>query len=325
MIISNKCIVLLSILFIKSFANTESSKCLILLNNNIQESNKPLIISNDQSYHLAFGSKVDELKNVVVGYSIDVKCNLNSTSRSFYNYDIKYLPIEINLMNCSKDLSFRNIALFNNGSIDFFMFETMLFKSNITDLFVSITMNRRFGNGCTGSLFFTKNTSFSIRFVNNLNDLWHLIKNNFFCFFLLILLIITLTLLTIMTVSHLREVLIFEKKQIQINVPSIKFTKTSKNIRFDSLSHLTENNNPSIVENLDSTMPSNEQVLNEQITNEQPNTTTTTTTVTKLDESVQADYFNQFQVLREQFNSKTDSNRDSARNLGSRKNQAFQQ
>ncbi len=89
------------------------------------------------------------------------------------------------------------------------------------------------------------------------------------------------------------------------------------------MSHLTENNNPSIVENLDSTMPTNEQVLNEQITNEQPNTTTST--VTKLDESVQADYFNQFHVLREQFNSKTDSNRDSARNLGSRKNQAFQQ
>ena len=91
-----------------------------------------------------------------------------------------------------------------------------------------------------------------------------------------------------------------EKRPIKINLPSIKFIKTNKNVRFDSMSHLTENNNPSIAENLDVAE------IKTTIVDE-PNHEV-------VDESTQADIYNQFQTLREQFNStKADLNRISNR------------
>jgi hypothetical protein len=303
LIISN----LLCIVFLLVFStnvNGTSTKCLILVNDKIHESNKTLLISDNQNYHLAFGSLVDKPKNAVVGYSIDVKCSLNSSSISNFYYDIKNLPIEINVLNCSKELTFRNIALFNNGSIDFFLFETRLLKSNITDLYVNITINRRYGNGCTGNLYFSKNISFKIQFLDRIDQIWTEIKSNYLCFLIMILLIVTLIILTVLSVSQISKYFVCETKPIQINLPSIKFTKTSKNVRFDSLSHLTETNNPSIAENLDAVAVAE-------------------STETKVaDESTQADMYNQFQTIRDQFNlKKSDQGRISDRS--SQKNHGF--
>ena len=297
---------IISIVFLLIFSakvNGTNTKCLILVNDKIHVSNKTLLISDDQNYRMAFGSLVDKPKNAVVGYSIDVKCNLNSSSMSSFNYDIKNLPIEINVLNCSKELTFRNIALFNNGSIDFFLFETRLLKSNITDLYVNITINRRYGNGCTGNLYFAKNISFKTRFLEKLDDIWIAIRSNYMCFLILLLLIVTLIILTVFSVSLISKYFVCEKNPIQINLPSIKFIKASKNVRFDSLSHLTENNNPSIAENLDA-------AVSEPIE-------------TKVaDESTQADIYNQFQTIREQFNSmKSDQSRIS--DGSSKKNHGF--
>lgn len=281
-----------------SYSNAQST-CLVLVNNKLHDANKNLVL-NDQNYHLAFGSTADRITNTIVGYSIDVNCNLNNTFKSHFYYDIKYLPIEINVLNCSKDLSFKNIALFNNGSIDFFILETKLSQSNITDLNVNLTINRRYGNGCTSSLYFTKNMSLNDHIIGRLQDLWQSIKTNYLCFLILVILAVTLLILTILSVSHISKYIICEKKHIEINVPTIRFIKSSKNVKFDSLSHLTENNNPSIAENLEPNQP--------EISND-----------SKVDESVQADLYNQFHIIREQFNSK-DPNRDS-----SKRNAAFQQ
>lgn len=281
---------LIFLILLKTIYSSEPS-CLVLVNNRIHDSNKTLLITNDQVYHLAFGSFNKDNKNIIVGYSIDVRCNLNSTYKSHYYYDIKYLPIEINVLNCSQDLTFKNIALYNNGTIDFFLFEARLLKSNISDLNVNLTINRRYGNGCSASLYFTKNLSFKDQILYKLSDIWLSIRSNYICFLIMVLLVATLTILTILTVTHIGKYFKCEKKQIQINVPSIKFIKTSKNIKFDSLSHLTETNNPSIVETLD--------------TNE-------TLQVSRVqDESTQADVYN---AIREQFNTNS-----------SKRNAAFQQ
>lgn len=107
--------VLIAIMVVISTATASSSssssqqplqQCEVTINKRLYRADKRLY--THKQYEITFGLPFDE-SNPPIMYSIDADCRNLSKLRAAFSFDIKNMPVEVNLVNCSNRMNFINV------------------------------------------------------------------------------------------------------------------------------------------------------------------------------------------------------------------------
>ena len=105
--------VLIAIIVVISTATASSSssqqplqQCEVTINKRLYRADKRLY--THKQYEITFGLPFDE-SNPPIMYSIDADCRNLSKLRAAFSFDIKNMPVEVNLVNCSNRMNFINV------------------------------------------------------------------------------------------------------------------------------------------------------------------------------------------------------------------------
>ena len=282
--------------------NTKS--CQFYINDTLY--NQKSILGLSDEHRIGLISTPSLPKSPVLAYSIDLKCqSTNVSSNLHFSFEIKSIPIEINMINCSKNLFLKNFNVFNNLTFEIFWFETQ-FKSinyKMSNLEMRLSLNKRLGNGCYDDLIFVYTLDSSKSTLELIKQYWDSLITNPISLLLLSVLLFVLLLIIVNFICKIRRRFTCTQKHLKLSVPFVAYKAKPKNIIFDSIDCGVDNN-INITDNLDAQLDDNHlkrqnvNIIHEDIEE-----------ISKKDQSVQVNLSFQYEIVKNQFEIKETENK----------------